>query len=98
MWSENPDGDFQASWDAQMAVLGSLTTPDWAKIILMFEIGSDDSTTLADAEWVYDKLHEGGTDHPTFVEFWRRGAQLGGARNRLVNQKIEMICFGTITT
>lgn len=97
MWADNPDGNFQDSYDAQIALLNPVTTGDWAKVVVLFQIGSSADTTLADAEWVYDKLHEPGTTHPTFLEFWRSQAQMGGARNRLVNQKVEMATLGTYT-
>lgn len=104
IWGSNAEGSVAASYDNQIATLGTLTTPDWAKIWLFFEIapdggfgGNGQGTTIADAEFAYDKLHEPGTDHPTGVEFWRRTAAMGGSQDRLVNRKVSMVCFGTET-
>lgn len=96
LWSQAEEGSISASWTAQIALLGSLVTADWAKIAITFELGPESTgTTLADAEWVYDKCHEAGSDHPTNVVIWRNGAQLGGSLSRLTNQKLSTVCFGT---
>lgn len=97
LWSKATEGSIPASWAAQVAKLGTLTTADWAKIVIGFELGTNPGTTLADAEWVRAKLTEPGSNHPTKVIFWRNHAQQGGSPDRLTNQKISMICFGTTT-
>lgn len=96
LWSGAAEGSISDSWDAQIALLGTMTTARWAKTIIVFELGAESAgTTLEDAEWVYDKLTEAGTDHPSIVMFWRNGALHGGSLSRLTNRKISMVCFGT---
>jgi hypothetical protein len=96
LWAGAAEPTIQEAWDNQIALLGTMTTADWAKIAIIFELGTDATgTTLEDAEWVHDKLTEAGTDHPTNVIFWIHGTQHGGSLDRLTNKKISMVCFGT---
>lgn len=96
LWAGNDEGSIAASYAAQIAMFGTITTPEWAKIAITFELGPDSSgTTMADAEWVYDKMHEPGTTHPTTVVVWRNGAVHGGSPSRLLNKRLSMLLFGT---
>lgn len=74
---------------------------DYDKIVLVFELGipgnPSGETTLADAKWVYDKLHEPGNKHPDKVMFWRYGADPEAGPTDLSKQKQAIVCFGQTT-
>lgn len=101
LWSDNDEGSIEASYDNQIAMIetaGALDAAQWAKLAIIFELGTDSGgTTLDDAEWVYNKMHEVGTDHPETIVLWRKGAEHGGPPSRTLNKRISMVCFGTET-
>lgn len=91
LWSGNPDGSLSASYANQLALLGGgLSAADYAKLVINFELGNP-GTSLADAQWVHDKLREAGTSHPGKVMFWRNFAAVGGPGTTLTNQKIAAV-------
>jgi hypothetical protein len=92
LWSGDPSGSIPTSYATQLDMLGPLTDADPAKLVVVFELG-DPGTSVADAGWLHDLLHAGGT-HLDKVMFWRNYATQGGSCDTATNQKISIVCFG----
>lgn len=98
---DNPDGSIPASYATQVGMLPTLNTAaKWKKLMIRFELGQDPTgndpgTTLEDATWLHNKLTEAGDLHPSFVQFHRNGAPVGGACSTYTNSKIRRVVFGT---
>jgi hypothetical protein len=87
-WSENRQGDIQASLDHQWEILGAAGPVDPSRVIVNFELAG---TSLDDAA-VVRRFIRG--HHLSGVLFWRNQARQGGSCSTEVNQKIACLAFG----
>ncbi len=88
LWSRNRQGDLQASYTAQKAVIAAGGPFEGARILIDFELKG---TSLDDAKLVRRLIVD---DHLAGVLLWRNYAKQGRACASDVNQKIATIAFG----
>lgn len=88
IWSRNPEGDVQASFDRQFEIANHGGPVDPKRLIVVFELAN---TSPSDARVIREAMikHDLGG-----VMFWRNGAKQGGDCAAPVNRKIACLAMG----
>ena len=88
IWSRNPEGDVQASFDKQFEIANQGGPVDPKRLFVVFELAN---TSANDARLIRDAMIKRGLGG---VMFWRNGAKQGGDCASPVNRKIACLALG----